>query len=571
MKNSFFVHIGAPRTGTSFLRKHIFPNIEGVYFKDKLSTETSGTTTLNSFFSQVAHLGEGDELSQERSRLILPETNAPKILISEEHLIWSVYHMMGNIGSRALFLKEVCPNAKIILTIRKQADYFVSIFKYFRTLESRHLHRQMYSLKHMLNIERKVTAINIFTKWSLPVGFELAWRYKSYSIAEHYFQRHRRHFIAADFSWHQLYKIYAQLFGEDNIIVLPHELLRKSPDRLVELLAGFMDASINASEYAFQQKVNTTEKMSSPFNSSEEEKYFYDYITEINENSNRKLDKLLPHLDLEMLGYFTKGPDRLMKQRHGFWTSKSRKSKLFTLLFQLREDQKRFGLMPTIKTAARRLRRVQYSKLLLQKIYDIYSRKIDQLRGVDFSEIVSTQSLGISENIACRYERTKPFEIKKILSLTKLPDKIIAIDFGSGKGQMLAILASMESVYKVYGVEICPNLAKISENNLNKLGIRNTATHVSNAIDTPFRILDECNLFYFYNPFPEEVFRAVIKRIEQSLYTDPRRACLIYFNPIHESVLESTACFEKVATHNNFISNAVTSVFDFTGITNKLN
>ena len=102
---------------------------------------------------------------------------------------------------------------------------------------------------------------------------------------------------------------------------------------------------------------------------------------------------------------------------------------------------------------------------------------------------------------------------------------------------------------------------KISEKNLTKLKITNATVQVCNATETPFAILDQCNLFYFYNPFPESVFRAVINRIEQSLRLQPRPSYLIYFHPIYADFLEEDSCFQKENTYQNLISNAVTSVF----------
>jgi hypothetical protein len=57
--SQFFVHIGAPRTGTSFLRSEVFPNVANVTFEDKgtLSTE------MTNFFASISHWGDGDELS----------------------------------------------------------------------------------------------------------------------------------------------------------------------------------------------------------------------------------------------------------------------------------------------------------------------------------------------------------------------------------------------------------------------------------------------------------------------------------------------------------------------------
>ena len=39
------------------------------------------------------------------------------------------------------------------------------------------------------------------------------------------------------------------------------------------------------------------------------------------------------------------------------------------------------------------------------------------------------------------------------------------------------------------------------------------------------------NCFYFFNPFAEEVLRAVLGKIQQSYYEDPRQMYLFFYYP----------------------------------------
>jgi hypothetical protein len=108
-----------------------------------------------------------------------------------------VYHMMGNVGSRALILKKALPNAKILLTIRRQPEYFISIFSYFQQLERWHLNGKMRSIKNMLNVTDPITSMRIHHRWGVPLGMEIERKLATYSIDEKYFNRHWRNFMVA--------------------------------------------------------------------------------------------------------------------------------------------------------------------------------------------------------------------------------------------------------------------------------------------------------------------------------------------------------------------------------------
>ena len=224
--SKIYIHIGAPRCGTCFLRNKIFPHIKNVKFSNKLNNSAK-TDALQKLSTWLAHMGDGNELSCSIDNQILKNLDfSKKILISEEHFIWSVYHLMGNIGSRALLLKSFFPNAKIILSIRRQPEYFISVYKYLQTIETSHLPCKLKNIRSMLNLQIKPLSSHLFTSYKIPIGFETQYKFIPYDQGNTYFNRDLRSFISADLSWMKLYSIYANLFGEENILIIPQESLK---------------------------------------------------------------------------------------------------------------------------------------------------------------------------------------------------------------------------------------------------------------------------------------------------------------------------------------------------------
>lgn len=562
---NFFIHIGAPRTGTSFLRNNVFPYIKNIYFENKLEYNNNENFPMVNFFSKMAHYGDGDELSNSVLNKIIPNIEHKKILISEEHMIWSVYHMMGNVGSRAMLLKNYCPNAKIIMTIRRQPEYFISLFKYFKTLDSSNLHRQMARIDNMINLDWEFEKILLYFKMGLPLGVEFSHRYRMYDPSDKYFDRNYRHFISADFSWLRLLKIYEYLFGKENILVLPQEMISNDIKSTLKLLSQFVGEKINPIPENLSKRANTTSQVISPFCNENQKKEFTNCVMRLNILSNRELDKELKYIDLEKYRYTDFTTTESRKLLVGLKSNKYiklNKDQCFYFSFLSNSFKKR-GFFKTIILTTIKIKNLLYGRIrLLPKFcYHHFALLKDRINSTDFEKIESIDKLCLQSENSEQYEATKIFEIKKIVKDISFREDLIAIDFGSGKGRMLCFLTKQSFVKKVWGIELSAKLVKIAKHNIKKLGVTGISILNIDAIDTPDNIIDECSLFYLYNPFPKPVFDSLIKKIEASLKRNKREAYLIYFNPVHASTIEKSSMFKRYKTYNNLISFAKTTVF----------
>lgn len=178
-------------------------------------------------------------------------------------------------------------------------------------------------------------------------------------------------------------------------------------------------------------------------------------------------------------------------------------------------------------------------------------------------KIESIDSLSLLSSESEQYEATSPIELKQWLKKLDFNEsKYTAIDFGSGKGVAVQVLISNENISKVYGVEISKCLAEESMFFLRGY-ISNGEVEIinCNAIHVDEKIIDDANLFYFYNPFPELVLRKVVKLISDSKSRINRDIIIIYFNPICSFVVDETFPNSEKIEIKNILSNAKTNIY----------
>lgn len=149
--------------------------------------------------------------------------------------------------------------------------------------------------------------------------------------------------------------------------------------------------------------------------------------------------------------------------------------------------------------------------------------------------------LGLSEERSYYYAHSGGLHLEEVLRALNVTAQDSIVDFGSGKGGVLITLSKFKFL-KVTGVEISPILVGIAKKNLKALKIRNVDIVECDASD--FTDLERHNYFYFFNPFPCNVMKAVIDNISLSLLNKPRKVTLIYYNP---------ECHDSIVTNSPFV------------------
>jgi SAM-dependent methyltransferase len=114
-----------------------------------------------------------------------------------------------------------------------------------------------------------------------------------------------------------------------------------------------------------------------------------------------------------------------------------------------------------------------------------------------------------------------------------LPKGCVFVDFGCGKGRVL-LAAAAWSFRRIVGVEFAPKLCEICRRNLLAFQARYKTSAefvVVQADAVEYRVADDEDVFFFFNPFVPVLAELVLQNIQVSLQSHPRRAWLILLYP----------------------------------------
>lgn len=120
------------------------------------------------------------------------------------------------------------------------------------------------------------------------------------------------------------------------------------------------------------------------------------------------------------------------------------------------------------------------------------------------------------------------------------------LDFGCGKGRVLAV-AAYYGFLKITGVEFAKELCVVARKNIAPVQheFPDKIFNVIHANAVDYKIENNTNVFFFFNPFDEVVMLVVVKNILLSLKENPREIYVVYINPVHKEIFMS-AGFEQI-------------------------
>ena len=193
---------------------------------------------------------------------------------------------------------------------------------------------------------------------------------------------------------------------------------------------------------------------------------------------------------------------------------------------------------------------VSFIKHLISRAYQlvyIFGDHLTYRSSVDFSTWVSQEEAGFDEKRGNQYQPSDIRSLKKALSLYRIQDSDALIDIGCGKGKVMCVCAKYP-FQAVHGLELSPALAETAQRNFSIFGLEKCRVIVGDAVQ--FTDYDEYTFFYMFNPFPENVFRAALQNIMQSLERVPRKCVLIYMNPVYHNMIEEMTPFHLAHTVN---------------------
>ncbi len=172
-----------------------------------------------------------------------------------------------------------------------------------------------------------------------------------------------------------------------------------------------------------------------------------------------------------------------------------------------------------------------------------YEGKYEKQLGINTHSIINLNKLtlaGENSEQNHHYQGASYYILFSIFEKLPIETKNLPlIDYGCGKGRALFV-AEQCGFTNLIGVDIAKEL--IDDANANKAVYvrKNSQSKIDFLFEdaTKYLIPDNAKVFYFFNPFGEEVLQKVIDNIKESVKQNPRKVYCIYLNPKYKAVFE---------------------------------
>ena len=230
---NLIIHVGLPKTGTSFLQSKIFPNLEKIYHSG--NGDPNVYSTPLACLMNLNHIYRKKNLSfdfvSEKNKInnFIQNLDCEKILFSSEGLTGSNrYDCLNNIFNTNI-LKMIFPEAKIIFMFRNQSNWLESIYNQ-RVIK-----------------EKKNIKINNY------LGYKNSTFVKG------------KYLHIEAFNWLNIYENYVKNFESENVLALPYELMKEDMNLFLSKFYEFSEIEpyhpkviedVNPKENVFIAEVN---------------------------------------------------------------------------------------------------------------------------------------------------------------------------------------------------------------------------------------------------------------------------------------------------------------------------
>jgi predicted RNA methylase len=173
-------------------------------------------------------------------------------------------------------------------------------------------------------------------------------------------------------------------------------------------------------------------------------------------------------------------------------------------------------------------------------------------RAIGSPELSSMVTERAAHKDGVAYSPTPGRQLSRILRSLPLPDvaSFTFIDLGCGKGRTLLIAA--EHGYRhVVGVELDPDLAQVARRNIAAYtAVKPQWTGTIEVVEgdaARYELPGTPTVLFLFNPFGPDTLRAVVAGIEQSLTACPRPFVVVYYNPVHQALMDGSGLLRKAA------------------------
>lgn len=162
--------------------------------------------------------------------------------------------------------------------------------------------------------------------------------------------------------------------------------------------------------------------------------------------------------------------------------------------------------------------------------------KIDTVTPVRWAdsgvEVSKTDNASMYDSILVRY-------LRKLFRVLKIEPGKVLVDFGSGKGRVL-LIASEFGFREVRGIEFSPVSCDIARKNCLVYKAKtktNTEFTIVESDVLDYKIRDDEDIFYLYQPFTSSILKQVLNNLSESLLSNKRKILIIYCNPVNYQIV----------------------------------
>ncbi len=132
------------------------------------------------------------------------------------------------------------------------------------------------------------------------------------------------------------------------------------------------------------------------------------------------------------------------------------------------------------------------------------------------------------------YEPTPYSVLERLADSGLIGSEDVVLDYGCGKGRVDFFL-SYQINAKTIGIEYDARIYECALNNQSSALSKAKAEFILANAEV-YRVPNEVNRCYFFNPFSVEVLRKVMARIVESYYENPREIFLFFYYPADEYI-----------------------------------
>ncbi len=146
------------------------------------------------------------------------------------------------------------------------------------------------------------------------------------------------------------------------------------------------------------------------------------------------------------------------------------------------------------------------------------------------------------------YQLTHALPLRKLFRKLKIPPGNILVDLGCGKGRVL-LVASEFFFREARGIEFSSVLCKIATKNCSIYKDKKKTTTdfiISNLDVLEYKLNDDEDVFFMFNPFDAYVLTQVLQNITVSIQRRKRKIWIIYRHAVHRGVLDKNKSFIKL-------------------------